>query len=273
MDHYAYYHELQKHIAANLSIWQATIVSTEGSSPSKAGMKAAIGLPEIYFGNLGGGEMEFSIIQFIRKEKPSKPLSLTFALNGSLIDSEKDEIQATNMICGGSARVFIEPLYRAETLYIIGAGHCGRALAHLARLTGFYTCLIDNRDSLLSAARSDSLADDYILSDYSNIEDLISNPPRSWLVIMTHGHLHDREVLQQCLKLNCRYLGMIGSQNKVKETFSQLLASGVSSDLLKSVYAPIGLPIGSQSPEEIAVSIMAQIISIRSGKSSYPIVI
>lgn len=266
MDQETYYQKILEALAKNLPLWQATIIETEGSSPARAGMKACVGSGELYFGNLGGGELEYGLISQIRIDTPDKPGFWSFSLTGSRTDLYPTDKQ-TGMICGGAVKVFIEPLHKSDTLYIIGAGHCGRALASLARSTGFFTCLIDNREELLHQTQAEGLADSYVLSDYTMLREQIRESSRAWVVIMTHGHLHDREVLEQCLRLELAYLGMIGSKSKVAETFENLRNKGFSPEQLEKVHAPIGLPIGSQTPAEIAISIMAQIIQIRTNKA------
>lgn len=254
MTNQEFYSELSKTLSKNEYVWQAIIIHTDGSSPSRAGMKMLISSAGMMFGNLGGGEMEHSIIDYILKFKPEVPTTISFDLGGSNI-----ELTRTNMICGGSATVYIEPLHISNKLYIIGAGHCGKALGQLAMLSGFYVTLIDNRHECLSEDLS-AYGHEKIYNDYSDISAHISTGSNSWIVIMTHGHLHDKQVLQQCLKLPTRYLGMIGSKNKVKETFTKLIEQGFEQQDLDKVHAPIGLRIGSQTPYEIAISIMAEII-------------
>lgn len=257
MNHKEYFTRLKTALDQGQSLWQATIVSTDGSSPARPGMKACVGNANLYFGNLGGGALEHGIIQQIRAQEPEQALELSFDLGG--VVSEPGSTP-TGMICGGCARVFIEPLHNPDRLFIIGAGHCGSALAELASKTDFAVTMIDNRQESLDA---DSLAPyQKLLSDYTDIQSVIGtvNP---WIVIMTHGHAHDQDVLRQCLDLPYRYLGMIGSKHKVAETFSRLRQAGISDQQLQNVHAPIGIPIGSRSPEEIAISIMAELIQTR----------
>lgn len=255
MENLLYYRHLEELLAAGKSVWQATIVATDGSSPARAGMKMLISPSEKPYGNLGGGELEHNIINHVLNTMPETPQQLSFDLSGMAIP----ELSPTAMICGGMASVFIEPLHMAHKLYIIGGGHCGKALGHLALLSGFEVTIIDNRPESLSEITPET-AHHSILNDYSEISAAISFGSDAWVVIMTHGHLHDRQVLQQCLRQKTRYLGMIGSKNKVKQTFADLKAQGFSEQELDRVHAPIGLAIGSQTPYEIAVSIMAEII-------------
>lgn len=250
-------------------LWQITIVATDGSTPARPGMKMVIPEDGDEFGNLGGGEMEHFLISYIREKRPNQTSMLAFKLNNQGIFSEVDIDRnvdiSTNMICGGSVEVFIEPLFKKDRLYIIGAGHCGKALAQFARLCGFYIVMIDNRESILSGEAA-SYSDRSLHSNYEDIAEHIDFNESAYIVIMTHGHVHDKQVLEQCLRMPHKYLGMIGSADKVAQTMQRLQDKGFSEAELRAVKAPIGLAIGSRSPHEIAVSILAQLIGIRSGK-------
>jgi len=263
MNNRDYYLRIESLLETNIPLWQATVIQTDGSTPARMGMKACIGNTDLYFGNLGGGEMEHNIIDYVREHRPKMPINLSYDLGTSLTSTQESgsSIQ-TSMICGGQASVFIEPLHLSESLYIIGGGHCGKALAQLAQLTGYSVMIIDDRQDVLEEAKS-LIGCRTELSDYSDMISLIKDENPS-VVIMTHGHANDKAVLEQCLDLECKYLGMIGSKKKVKETFDRLLAQGINADRLARVHAPIGLPIGSQTPYEIAISIMAELIRERS---------
>lgn len=255
MEHTLYYNKLSGYLMHNQALWQATIVQTDGSTPARAGMKMLIPLIDDVFGNLGGGEMEHSIISYIQEKRPEQSETITFDLGGKELGTGL----ATNMICGGAATVFIEPLHLPRLMYIIGAGHCGKALGQLAKQCGWFVHLIDNRPEIIESDLT-SYGHRASLSDYTDISNVIEFGPNTWVVIMTHGHLHDKEVLQQCLNQTTRYLGMIGSKHKVGETFEILRGQGFMESRLQKVHSPIGIKIGSQSPVEIAVSIMAEVI-------------
>jgi xanthine dehydrogenase accessory factor len=257
MDNLAYFGKIKELLSNNTALWQASVVESDGSTPAKSGMKLAIGISDILFGNLGGGELEHKVIELVRETRPSQPQTLSFSLTQ---DAPKADFQ-TSMICGGQVKVFVEPLHRGNSLFIIGAGHCGRALGHLAKLTGFHVSLIDNRPQVISADLSEN-CHIAILHDYGDLGEVVDFSPQSWVVIMTHGHLHDKEVLEQCIRKPLNYLGMIGSKQKVAQTLAILKQKGFTDEELKACHAPIGLPIGSQTPYEIAVSIMAEIIKI-----------
>lgn len=205
--------------------------------------------------------MEYLVINTIRKEQPKATIKWSYSL-----DEEGKTISAqdirTRMICGGKAEVLIEPLFSPHPLYIIGAGHCGRALAEFAVKTDFQVTVIDNRQDLL---QTDAFPVEckLIHNDYSGLDAAISFNDNAFIVIMTYGHVHDRQVLEYCLKQPFRYLGMIGSTKKVAETLDRVKLNGFTDNDLKKIHAPIGLPIHSHTPYEIAVSILAELISIR----------
>jgi xanthine dehydrogenase accessory factor len=262
-DHQAYYRALEELLKQQQPLWQAIVISSDGSTPAKPGMHLAIPLEGKPSGNLGGGNLEFFVINLLREKQPVKPDIWKFDLDeqGMPLSIEEGEIK-TGMICGGKAEVFIEPLFLTHKLYIIGGGHCGRALAHLASLSGYQVTVVDNRKELL--LRED-FPDNCLLvyNDYSDLEKSIKFAANTSIVIMTHGHIHDKQVLEFCLRKPFFYLGMIGSEKKVAETFKNLKEQGFSEEELSKVHAPVGLSIGSQTPYEIAVSITAELIKER----------
>ncbi len=265
METIEYYRVLADAVAASASLWQVTVVAAEGSTPAKPGMKILIPLSGAVTGNLGGGELEHLIIQKIRTEQPEKPCLQTYLLSEQGDQANPENELPTSMICGGKATLFLEPLLPGRILFIVGAGHCGRALAHLAGLCGFRTRLIDNRREILDSIPTE-ICSDLHFSDYSDLEEHISFSTDALIVIMTHGHVHDQHVLEQCLGRPSRYLGMIGSSRKAASTLKNLEQKGFPVAELSRVHSPVGLSIGSQTPYEIAVSILAQIIRTCSGK-------
>lgn len=261
MEHRSYFETLQKYLAELRPLWQVTIVKTTGSSPSRAGMKMCIPMNAKEFGNLGGGEMEHTLIAYVRTYQPDQPLMKTFILSDT--GAIEGEDIPTSMICGGSSTVFIEQLNRHKPLFIIGAGHCGRALGKIAMQGGFHVTLIDNRDDILGD-EANQYCHSFKHCDYSDIAKQIEPSKQARVVIMTHGHVHDQGVLQQCLRREFLYLGMIGSKSKVAQTMDRLRALGYSDAEINRIHAPIGLSIGSQTPFEIAISILAELISLES---------
>jgi xanthine dehydrogenase accessory factor len=256
-----YFTRLSAAIDSGNPVWQAVVVETDGSTPARVGMKLAVPLEGETFGNLGGGEMEYSVINAIRTQQPKSILKLAYNLDEQGRTVPAKDIQ-TSMICGGKAEVLIEPLFSPHPLYIIGAGHCGRALAEFAVKADFQVTVIDNRQDLL---QTDAFPSEcrLLYNDYTALEEVIRFNENAFIVIMTYGHVHDRQVLEHCLQKDFRYLGMIGSKKKVKETLEKVKANGVSDAEIQRIHAPIGLPIHSHTPYEIAVSILAELIQIK----------
>lgn len=256
-----YYKLLTSVLEKGKPLWQAYVIETDGSTPARVGMKLAVPLEGEVFGNLGGGEMEYKVINTIREKQPTAVEKWTFSLNEEGKTILIDDIQ-TGMLCGGKAEVLIEPLFSPYPLYIIGAGHCGRALAELAVKADFQVTVIDNRPELLQPDAFPASCR-LVANDYSDLAETIEFSPAIFIVIMTYGHVHDRQVLEYCLNKPFRYLGMIGSKNKVEETLKRIREEGFTDEQIRRLHAPIGLPIRSHTPFEIAVSIMAELISVR----------
>jgi xanthine dehydrogenase accessory factor len=263
-----YYNRLSAVIESGNPVWQAVVIETDGSTPARVGMKLAVPLQDETFGNLGGGEMEYLVINAIRKEQPKAIQKWTYNLDEQGRTVTFNDIQ-TSMICGGKAEVLIEPLFSPHPLYIIGAGHCGRALAEFAVKADFQVTVIDNRTDLLQPEAFPSECR-LVHNDYTSLDDAIRFSDQAFVVIMTYGHVHDRQVLEYCLKRQFRYLGMIGSQKKVAETLEKAKANGCSEADISRIHAPIGLPIHSHTPYEIAISIMAELIQIKNSPLTLP---
>jgi xanthine dehydrogenase accessory factor len=163
----------------------------------------------------------------------------------------------------GSA--YVQPLGEQGTAYIFGAGHCGQKLATVLATIGFSTVIVDDRAEFANAERFPT-ADRIVVPDsFSGAVDTLGIDEQSYVVIVTRGHAHDRDVLAQALHTPARYLGMIGSKNKVAQTYEILREQGFTDDELCRVHAPIGVAIGAETPEEIAISIAAQLIRVRAG--------
>ncbi|MEY2576913.1 MAG: xanthine dehydrogenase accessory factor [Verrucomicrobiota bacterium] len=206
-------------------------------------------------GTIGGGKFEALVMaDALTAMREKKPLLKTYPLH----EGDADSFGA---ICGGEVTVFIEPQLTSEALYLIGAGHCARAIARLAAECGLFVSVVDDRDELLAelpravARISNSTPAEFIAS-------------REWrrdeaLVIVSRNHEIDREALAAALmQTGAGYIGMIGSRRKVRDVFDDLRRRGIPDEKLAEVYAPLGLDIGADSPAEIAVSTIAEVLSI-----------
>jgi xanthine dehydrogenase accessory factor len=164
------------------------------------------------------------------------------------------------------ARTYVEPIGMQGTAYIFGAGHCGEKLAPVLSTVGFYTVVVDDRAEFASASRFPSADRILVPESFENIIEGLPIDEESYIVIVTRGHMHDRNVLKQALETPAGYVGMIGSKKKVAETLRALEEAGFSPENIARVHAPIGISIGAETPEEIAVSIAAQLIQVRAAR-------
>lgn len=161
--------------------------------------------------------------------------------------------------------LFADPIFPLPEMIILGGGHVAQPLAALAKMVGFQVTVIDDRPDFASQERFPQ-ADRIICADFAQALKEIQVGPQSYLVIVTRGHQYDYFCLRETIGLPAAYIGMIGSRTKVRGTKKRLLEEGIDPELIEQVHAPIGINIGAETPEEIAVSIMAEIIAIRRGR-------
>ena len=171
------------------------------------------------------------------------------------------------ILAGATTKTHVQPVGAQGAAYVFGAGHCAEKLAPVLSTLGFFITVIDDRPDFASPERFPTADRLVVPQSFDNVVETLPIDADSYLVIVTRGHDHDTSVLAQSLKTRARYIGMIGSRKKIGDAFKDLSDQGFSSDDLARVHAPIGLPIGAETPEEIAISIAAQLIQVRSTKS------
>jgi len=234
----------------------ATIINALGSIPSVAAAKMLVRDDGSIVGTVGGGCVEAEVWQGAREAmKEEKPRTLTFNLDQT---PDKD----TGLVCGGTLQIFVEPVLPPCILYIFGAGHVGFNVYKIARLAGFDVVVVDDRDSYANRERFPEARDIYA-DDMDHVMSQLVPPESAFIVIVTRGHRHDMCVLSWTVNTPAHYIGMIGSKRKVLMVCQELQKQGVSAEKLKRAHAPIGLDIGATTPEEIAVSIVAELIADR----------
>ena len=172
-------------------------------------------------------------------------------------------IHEARLITQGEVRYSIDPVSNYGTVYIFGCGHVSQKLAALTTTVGFRTVVLDDRPEYASRERFPGADEVKALESFAHCFDQITLDPQSFIVIVTRGHLDDQVVLEQALRTNAVYIGMIGSKRKCETIYKALLEEGFSAEDIRRVYGPIGLPIEAESPEEIAVSITAELIQAR----------
>jgi xanthine dehydrogenase accessory factor len=165
----------------------------------------------------------------------------------------------------GLEQFIIQPMPPSDTLFIFGAGHVGFQLAQLAHFTGFSTVVTDDREEFVNEKRFPHARQIRVIPDFVNVFDGLKIDDHAYIVILTRGHLHDQTVLEQTLDTDAAYIGMIGSRTKRNKIYDNLMKKGISEKQLNTVYSPVGLSIGAQTPAEISISIMAEIIGVRAG--------
>jgi xanthine dehydrogenase accessory factor len=238
----------------------ATIVHTNGSIPSYESSRMLVRDDGTIAGTIGGGCVEAEVWaaakEVIETEQPRK---MAFNLNH---DAEYD----AGLICGGTLEIFVEPILPQPTLYIFGAGHISTALARVAHQAGFAIGIIDDRSSFANAERFPMASEMY--TSFAESYEKIHPNSSSYIVIVTRGHKDDMRVLAWAVTTDARYIGMIGSKRKVLSVYKALEKEGFEAAKFEGVHAPIGLDIGALTPEEIAVSIVAELIGVRRNADS-----
>ncbi len=234
----------------------ATIVNVRGSIPSFKTAKMLVRDDGSIVGTIGGGCVEAEVWQAAREVMESeKPRTLTFDLN-------QDPKYDTGLVCGGTLEIFVEPILPPADLYIFGAGHVAASLCNVARIAGFDVTVIDDRETYANRERFPE-AQQVIAEDFDKATARLAPSESSYIVIVTRGHRDDMRMLRWAVQPPARYVGMIGSKRQTIGIFKELQQEGLPANLFDRVHAPIGLDIGAITPEEIAVSITAELIAKR----------
>ena len=226
-----------------------TVVRATGSTPREPGARMIVHADGATEGTVGGGRVEHEAIAAAKRAlDDGRPAFIEFELTAEL-----------GMCCGGRVALFVEPLVVSPPLLIFGAGHVGTALCRMAAAAGFAVHVIDDRDELRVPARlatARALHDDVTDPDLPFADD-------AFVMITTHDHTLDQRLLERALKRPHRWIGVIGSRRKAELTRQRLAAKDFPPDAIARVRIPVGLRIGAETPEEIAVSILAELIAAR----------
>jgi len=232
-----------------------TVVETIGSVPRHAGSKMLVFPDGRIQGTIGGGEVEEKVIQVAKQAfKDGHPQFVDYSLM-------KDDKEAAGL-CGGSMKVYIEPIIPNEKVIIIGAGHVGKSVAHLAKWLNFRVIVSDDREGICN----DNVvpgADAFLEMPMEEIPENIDIDSKTYLIIVTNGADRDIKGLPALLKTDAKYIGVMGSKKRWETTYQGLIEAGVSKEVITRIKSPIGLDIHAETPDEIAVSIMAEIIQRR----------
>jgi xanthine dehydrogenase accessory factor len=238
----------------------ATIVHTNGSIPSFESSRMLVREDGSLVGTIGGGCVEAEVWAAAKEVMQNEaPRKMVFNLNN---EASYDN----GLICGGTVEIFVEPILPQPMLYVFGGGHVSMALAKAASAVGFAVGVVDDRDTFANLQRFPMAQE--IFTSYDTAFETVHPNAATYLVIVTRGHKEDMRVLAWAVRTEARYIGMIGSKRKVLSVYKALENEGYRPEEFERVYAPTGLEIGALSPEEIAISIVAELVAVRRNAES-----
>jgi xanthine dehydrogenase accessory factor len=239
----------------------ATIVEVNGSIPSYESAKILVREDGSMVGTIGGGCVEAEVWNAAREViETEKPKHMTFSLG-------QDAAYDNGLICGGQLNVFIEAVMPEPAAIIFGAGHISKSLAQVSAMAGFAVTVVDNREAFANRERFPNV-DEVMAAEYEDAFERLNVNSSSYLIIVTRGHRDDMRVLRWAITTEARYIAMIGSKRKVIGVLREFEKEGLPREQFERIYAPMGLEIGAITPEEIAVSVAAEMIAVRRGANS-----
>ncbi|GAB4396076.1 MAG: XdhC/CoxI family protein [Anaerolineales bacterium] len=234
-----------------------TVIRTHGSTPRRAGTKMLVYADGSFAGTIGGGEMEARVLAAAQQalmDGQTRILAYNFT----------DPTRGDPGVCGGQMEVFVEPILPEATVVVIGAGHVGKAVIHLAKWLGLRVIVSDDRAEFCTPEAAPG-ADLYLPVPLAELPQHLNIHRQTYLVLTTRGSSVDVAGLPALLNTPAAYIGIIGSRRRWETTRKALLESGIPEDALSRVHSPMGIEIHAETPEEIAVSILAQIIALYRG--------
>jgi xanthine dehydrogenase accessory factor len=232
-----------------------TVVKSEGSTPRHVGSKMLVYPDGKFIGTVGGGELESRVIKAALE-------SLSKGSAQSLSYTMADPSRGDPGVCGGTVEVFVEPIRPSAMIVVIGGGHVGKAVVHLAKWLGFRVAVNDDRAEFCNP-ESVPGADAYYPVPMAELPSQLKVTPQTYLVITSRGSAIDAAGMPSLLETEAAYIGVIGSKRRWLTTVKALKQKGVSEERIAHVHSPMGLELNAETPEEIAVSIMAEILMLR----------
>jgi xanthine dehydrogenase accessory factor len=239
-----------------------TIVHSKGSTPRRAGSKMLVFEDGTFTGTIGGGEMEHRVLDeamiVIHEGKPN-------LLKYSMTDPKRGDPG----VCGGQVEIYVEPILPPEKIVVIGGGHVGKAVAHLAKWLGYRVAVSDDRTEFCTLEMNPD-ADEFYPVPMEDLPGHLNINRQTYLILTTRGSLVDVAGLPALLETKAAYIGLIGSKRRWATTLKGLQDKGVSDEAIKRIHSPMGLELNAETPEEIAVSILAEVIMLSSGGDGKP---
>ncbi len=261
-DHAVVYEAIMQAQAEGISSALVTIIKTTGSMPRHAGSKMLVRADGVFIGTVGGGAMEAKVISVAQLTiADGQTRIVSYTLN-SLDDGDPG-------ICGGTAEIFIEPVESVPTLLVIGGGHVGKVLAELGKWAGYRVILSDDREAYCSPEYAPDL-DGYLVCKPADVPAQMTIDRRTYVAAVTRGLPVDLGLIPALLATDAAYIGLIGSRRRWALTAKALKENGLDDVQLTRIHAPIGLELEAETPKEIAVSILAEIIMVRRGGTGAP---
>jgi xanthine dehydrogenase accessory factor len=234
----------------------ATIVQVKGSIPSYESAKLLVREDGSMLGTIGGGCVEAEVWTIAREViDTEKPRHLNFSLG-------QDAAYDNGLICGGQLNIFVEAVIPQPRAYIFGGGHVSKSISKAANMAGFSTVIVDDREAFANAERFPE-ADATYAEEYEAVFPKLDVNSSSYIVIVTRGHRDDMRVLRWAVTTQAKYISMIGSKRKTISVVKELEKEGMPREAFEKIFAPMGLDIGAESPEEIAISVVAEMIAVR----------
>jgi xanthine dehydrogenase accessory factor len=232
-----------------------TVIKTSGSTPRHSTSKMLVYQNGHIHGSVGGGELENRVIkEALASLKDGKPRNLAYSM--------ADPARGDPGLCGGQVEVFVEPILPTPMLIVVGGGHVGKAVAHLAKWLGFRVAVSDDRPEFCSPEANPD-ADEFYPVPLAELPLHLTITPQTVIVLTTRGSNVDIAGLPALLDTQAGYIGVIGSRKRWNTTIKELNLQGISDVILDRIHSPIGLGIGAETPEEIAISILAEILMLR----------
>ena len=239
-----------------------TVVKSVGSTPRHVGSKMLVYPDKKFVGTVGGGDLENRVLnEALLTMSDGQPRLLSYTM--------ADPSRGDPGVCGGTVEVFVEPILPPATVVVIGAGHVGKAVVHLAKWLGFRVAVSDDRSEFCNPEATPG-ADAYYPVPMGELSEHLQLNNRSYIVITSRGSSVDVQGLPGLLEADSAYVGVIGSKRRWLTTVKALKAKGVSDEKIARVHSPMGLELNAETPEEIAVSIMAEILMLKDKGTGKP---
>ncbi|MBL8079278.1 MAG: XdhC family protein [Anaerolineales bacterium] len=239
-----------------------TVTKSEGSTPRHVGSKMLVYPDGKFIGTVGGGELENRVIKAaLQSIKDGKAQTLEYSM--------ADPSRGDPGVCGGQVEVFVEPILPTPTLVVIGAGHVGKAVVHLAKWLGFRVAVCDDRVEFCNPESTPG-ADEYYPIEMGKLAEKLKVTEHTYLVVTSRGSSVDAVGLPSLIESQAAYIGVIGSKRRWATTVKALKEKGLSEELLNKAHSPIGLELQAETPEEIAVSIMAEVLMVKDKGTGKP---